>query len=117
MQANTYRSGPPPISLFAPATPETKSTTRIHMDPQGQLKRMSLASIADDASAWKAREHGLPVARYTDPGFAQLERDRLGPAAWQVACRLEEIPDKGDYFVYEIIDYSIIVVRQEDMSV
>ena len=67
--------------------------------------------------AWKARKHGLPVTRYTDPDFARLEHDRLWPRTWQVACRLEEIPDKGDYFVYDILDYSVVVVRQEDMSV
>jgi phenylpropionate dioxygenase-like ring-hydroxylating dioxygenase large terminal subunit len=77
------------------------------------------ASPAEDdgRNVWKARKHGLPVARYTDPGFAKLEHDRLWPRTWQVACRLEEIPNKGDYFVYEILDYSIVVVRQEDMSV
>jgi len=53
---------------------------------------------------WKARKHGLPVTRYTAPDFARLEHDRLWPRTWQVACRLEEIPDKGDYFVYDILD-------------
>jgi nitrite reductase/ring-hydroxylating ferredoxin subunit len=34
-----------------------------------------------------------------------------------MACRLEEIPQPGDFVEYEILDQSILVVRQPDMSV
>jgi phenylpropionate dioxygenase-like ring-hydroxylating dioxygenase large terminal subunit len=37
--------------------------------------------------------------------------DRLWPRVWQVACRLEEIPDPGDYVEYLIGDQSILIVR------
>ena len=32
---------------------------------------------------------------------------------WQMACRLEEIPNVGDFQIYEIIDQSVLVVRSE----
>ena len=53
----------------------------------------------------------IPAARYYDPAFFALERERLWPHVWQMACRLEEIPDVGDFVEYRILDQSIIVVR------
>jgi len=53
----------------------------------------------------------VPVARYTDPAFHQLEMEKLWSRVWQMACREEEIPNVGDYILYEIGHFSIIVVR------
>jgi len=53
----------------------------------------------------------IPAARYYDQKFYDLECERLWPRVWQMACRLEEIPNPGDYVVYEILDQSVIVVR------
>jgi phenylpropionate dioxygenase-like ring-hydroxylating dioxygenase large terminal subunit len=49
--------------------------------------------------------------RYYDPEFAALENARLWPHTWQMACRIEDIPEVGDYILYEIADISLIVVR------
>ncbi|MEE4206585.1 MAG: aromatic ring-hydroxylating dioxygenase subunit alpha, partial [Erythrobacter sp.] len=49
--------------------------------------------------------------RYFDPDFAALENARLWPKTWQMACRVEDIPEVGDYVLYEIADISLIVVR------
>lgn len=56
----------------------------------------------------------VPVSRYTTKAFHDLEMEKLWPKVWQMACREEEIPDVGDYSVYEIGAYSIIVVRTKD---
>jgi phenylpropionate dioxygenase-like ring-hydroxylating dioxygenase large terminal subunit len=55
--------------------------------------------------------------RYFDPEFYQLEAELLWPRVWQMACRLEEIPEPGDFVEYEILDQSVIVLRAEDMGV
>ncbi len=55
--------------------------------------------------------------RYVDPAFYTLECERLWPRAWQMACRLEEIPEPRDFVEYEILDQSIVVVRTDDMDV
>ena len=39
----------------------------------------------------------VPAARYYDEQFFQLERERLWTRTWQQACRLEEIPEPGDF--------------------
>jgi phenylpropionate dioxygenase-like ring-hydroxylating dioxygenase large terminal subunit len=55
--------------------------------------------------------------RYLDPAFFQLEAEQLWGRTWQMACRLEEIPQPNDFVVYEILDQSIVVVRTEDGGV
>ncbi len=57
------------------------------------------------------RSDFVPAERYYDPGFAALERERLWPRTWQMACRLEEIPSPGDYIEYTVCDQSILMVR------
>ncbi len=59
----------------------------------------------------------VPKERYCDPSFYQLEAELLWSRVWQMACRLEEIPEPGDFVEYEILDQSVVVVRAEDMSV
>jgi phenylpropionate dioxygenase-like ring-hydroxylating dioxygenase large terminal subunit len=53
----------------------------------------------------------IPKQRYYDPEFYALENELFWPRVWQMACRLEEIPNPGDFVEYEILDQSIIVVR------
>ena len=48
---------------------------------------------------------------YTDGEFARAERDRLWRKTWQHACRVEEIPNIGNYTTYDILDDSILIVR------
>jgi phenylpropionate dioxygenase-like ring-hydroxylating dioxygenase large terminal subunit len=54
-----------------------------------------------------------PVAasRYFDPAFLQKENDYVFPHVWQWACREEDIPDVGDYVVFDLGGHSWIVVR------
>jgi phenylpropionate dioxygenase-like ring-hydroxylating dioxygenase large terminal subunit len=58
-------------------------------------------------------DHDIPVDRYLDREFHELEKERLWPFVWQMACREEEIPGVGDSYVYDIVDTSILIVRTE----
>jgi len=49
--------------------------------------------------------------RYYDEEFYQLENEKLWPHVWQMACRLEQIPNVGDYVEYSNLGKSVIVVR------
>jgi carnitine monooxygenase subunit len=53
----------------------------------------------------------IPAERYYDPQFFEMEKQKLWPHVWQMACRLEEIPQVGDYVEYTILDKSVIVVH------
>ena len=59
--------------------------------------------------------HLEPVAiapgRYFDPEFHRLEVERVWGRTWQMACREEQLAEVGDSLVYEIADWSLIVVR------
>ena len=59
----------------------------------------------------------IPSRRYHDPEFFALERERLWPRVWQMACRLEEIPKRGDFVVYENLDQSVIVLRIDENTI
>lgn len=61
-----------------------------------------------------AGPQSVPVSRYTSREFHDLEMQRLWPRVWQMACRQEEIPAVGDYVLYEIGRFSIIVVNTAD---
>jgi phenylpropionate dioxygenase-like ring-hydroxylating dioxygenase large terminal subunit len=53
----------------------------------------------------------IDVNRYLSRDFYQREIDRMWSRVWQMACRVEEIPNVGDYVIYNVADYSLIVVR------
>ena len=53
----------------------------------------------------------IPAERYYDPEFFALEKKHLWPHVWQMACRLEELPEVGDYTVYDIFDKSVIMIH------
>ena len=59
----------------------------------------------------------VPKRRYFDPDFYRLEAELLWPRVWQMACRLEEIPRARDFVEYEILDQSVIVLRDDDLGV
>ncbi|HEY6871021.1 MAG TPA: aromatic ring-hydroxylating dioxygenase subunit alpha [Novosphingobium sp.] len=57
------------------------------------------------------RPDRVAAKRYYDPEFYELEKKYLWPKVWQMACRLDEIPNPGDFVVYDNLDQSIIVMR------
>jgi phenylpropionate dioxygenase-like ring-hydroxylating dioxygenase large terminal subunit len=98
------------------ATPATKVNRS-----QGISYQELIANDAVPAGAplnlenvYQAPPSTVPVSRYTSREFYDLEMRELWPKVWQMACREEEIPEVGDYIVYEIGHYTIIVVRTND---
>ena len=51
------------------------------------------------------------VEAVISPEYAKAERDLLWPKVWQMAGRVEEIPEVGNFITYDILDDSIIIVR------
>ena len=56
----------------------------------------------------------VPARRYYDETFYKAEVDHLWPHVWQMACRLEMIPEVGDWIEYSNVGKSVIVVRTRD---
>jgi choline monooxygenase len=59
----------------------------------------------------------MPPGMYHDPGIAALEQDRIFRRDWQCAGRAESIPDKGDWFSWQIADQPVLVVRDSKGAV
>lgn len=53
----------------------------------------------------------LPIDRYLSKEFLALEYERVWSRVWQWACCEEDIPNVGDYTVYDIGDRSVIISR------
>lgn len=56
----------------------------------------------------------LAAERYTSQAFFDLECERMWPRVWQMACREEDVPEPGDFFVYDVVGRSLLVVRLAD---
>jgi len=63
-----------------------------------------------------APEAGI-AERYTSAEFARLENQKLWPKVWQVACRVEEVAEPGDFCEYTIADQRILIIRTRDGDV
>ena len=55
----------------------------------------------------------IPTTRYTSQAFHDQEVRKMWAKVWQFACREEEIPEPGDYMVYDIAHFSFLVARTE----
>ncbi len=53
----------------------------------------------------------VPVERYFSKAFHDLEVEKVWKRVWQMACHEDDIPDVGDYHVYDIASLSFLVVR------
>jgi phenylpropionate dioxygenase-like ring-hydroxylating dioxygenase large terminal subunit len=57
------------------------------------------------------RPDWVPASDWLNPDSVKLERERLWPRVWQMACREEELTTIGAFVNYEILDDSILIVR------
>lgn len=53
----------------------------------------------------------VPATNYTCPEFFRKEVEKVWLKCWQMACREEEIPNVGDYHVYDVVGKTLLVVR------
>ncbi len=56
----------------------------------------------------------IPVKRYYDEAFYKAECENLWPHVWQMACRLEQIANVGDWVEYSNLGQSVIIVNSKD---
>ncbi|MEM7078334.1 MAG: SRPBCC family protein [Pseudomonadota bacterium] len=56
----------------------------------------------------------VPVARYTDRRYHELEKEHIWAKCWQVAAHEDDFPTVGDVVPYDIAGKSYIVVRTSE---
>ena len=59
----------------------------------------------------------VPVEAYLSRDYARAEHGRLWQKVWQVACRVEDLPDVGHFVSYEIGSDSVVVVRSSEQEI
>ena len=55
----------------------------------------------------------LPVDRYTSREFFDREVEKVWRKTWQITCRENRLRKAGDYYVYDIVNDSILLTRTE----
>jgi phenylpropionate dioxygenase-like ring-hydroxylating dioxygenase large terminal subunit len=56
----------------------------------------------------------IPSARYTDPDFNALERERLWKKSWLYAAHMDEIPEPGSFILWKRLGSPVLIVRGKD---
>lgn len=62
-------------------------------------------------------DQAISFDRCTSDDFYNEEIEKVWAKTWQWACRLEQIPRQGDYVVYDVAHYSVLVIRENESSV
>lgn len=70
----------------------------------------------EDATAGivRGRTYTIPADRYRSGSFATLERERLWPHVWQIACSRDHVAVPGDWFECRSGPHSVVFVRGDD---
>ncbi|WP_240655006.1 aromatic ring-hydroxylating oxygenase subunit alpha [Croceicoccus ponticola] len=72
--------------------------------------------LTEESYTYRASDP-IAASRYTSEDFAKLEREKMWPRVWQFAVRDEDLPEAGDFVVYENGGRSFIVCRRDDGSI
>ena len=61
--------------------------------------------------------HGLPPDCYTSSKFLRLEKKKLFLSEWHCLGRVDEIPEVGDFFTFNLMAEPLLVVRESELDV
>ena len=78
------------------------------------MKHMVTADRLADLIAQSSPGHSLAQAFYRDPAIYRRDLERVFMASWLYAGHISEVPKPGDYFLFQVGDESVIVVRGRD---
>ena len=70
-------------------------------------------SVSSRLHAWRSG-HSLPGELYRDPALYEQEIQRIFLKAWLCVGHQSQIPERGDYFLFEMAGESVIVVRDAE---
>ena len=69
------------------------------------------AVMREESPAQGQSSADVSIERYFARDWHEREVEQVWRKTWQLACRLEHIPNVGDHVVYEIVRDSLIVMR------
>jgi phenylpropionate dioxygenase-like ring-hydroxylating dioxygenase large terminal subunit len=74
-------------------------------------------SVIEISRKPQVRPDFVPVDAYVLREYVELEKQRLWPKTWLLACREEEVEEVGDYVTFDIADESILILRSDKDTV
>ncbi len=77
------------------------------------MKTEALSQLIDNQPAGFSLQQDF----YQDADIYQRELDRLFLKSWLYAGHVSEVPQVGDYFLYELADESVIIIRTDENTV
>ena len=75
--------------------------------------KLKAPSVLNEESCPYIDDNDINRERYFSLDFHKLEIENVWKKVWQFTCREEDIPLPGDYYVYDIVDQSVLIVRTE----
>jgi len=80
-------------------------------------KRHDVPAFLYEESIRDLGSESLSTDAYVSPEYFKLECEKMWPHVWQFAAREEDIPNPGEFIVYENVGKSFLISRQDDGSV
>jgi phenylpropionate dioxygenase-like ring-hydroxylating dioxygenase large terminal subunit len=77
------------------------------------LEKVDVPAALRESTDTYLGSEDLSVERYTSREFFEQEVEKVWRKTWQVACRESRLRNPGDYFVYDIVNDSILLTRSE----
>lgn len=96
-------------------TPEQIAARDPSYSFQDLLDRESVAvpaALRESTETYLGSED-LAIERWTSREFFDREVEKVWRKTWQMACRESQLSKAGDYFVYDIVNDSILLTRTE----
>lgn len=81
---------------------------------ENDRKKDKIPEVYHKSAPYPGGPKKVPVARFIDKKYHDLEVQHLWSKAWQMACREDDIPSPGDYLLYKIAHLEFIVVRTSE---
>ncbi len=97
-------------------TPEqiaARNPSYSYQDLLDKEKNEAPATLREDTAVYLGSDD-LPLDRWTSREFFDLEVEKMWSKTWQMACRESQVAKPGDYFVYDIVNFSILITRTEE---
>ena len=78
------------------------------------MSRALIAALQKAAAAPIDKAFAMPPALYTSEAWLQLEQAKIFAKEWLCAGRADAAPTPGDYFIFNIAEHPIFVIRDDN---
>ena len=82
-----------------------------------QADTRSVPPVLLEQSMSKLDNIEVPREIFFSKDYHDLEVEKLWKNIWQCVCREEDIPAIGDYIVYDLAEFSVLVVRSSSTKI